>query len=147
MEDYLLLSLVGALFVVFAAAAVVHFRSVKAKLYVRSPAQAPRARKRSAHRRTAQSRPFHSVSVVSAIDDKVCEASLHARKRRFLAQDAPPLPLPGCDLQYCPCVYQHHVDRRTGYDRRHPIPRHVLRAGLSERRTSEGRRESDYAAA
>jgi hypothetical protein len=33
--------------------------------------------------------------------------------RRFLAKEAPPLPLPGCDAQNCQCRYKHLEDRRS----------------------------------
>ena len=147
MEDELILNILGALFVGVTAVGFLHYRTTQAKVYSRPPAKLKKTRQRTSQQRTTPIQRYHSVSVVSSVDDEVCEVSRRMRNKRFLASNAPPLPLPGCDAERCPCVYQHHTDRRKGGDRRHPFPRHALHTATSDRRASEGRRESDFVAA
>ena len=62
---------------------------------------------------------FHAVSIRFDAD-----ACLHAKAlqgRRFLAREAPPLPLDNCDANQCNCRFAHHKDRRSGKDRRSPF--------------------------
>ena len=47
-----------------------------------------------------------------------CKASSKYAGRFLLFANAPPLPVPGCDVEACSCVYIGVVDRRTGVDRR-----------------------------
>ena len=49
----------------------------------------------------------------------MCEAAFCIEGTRFLAHEAPSLPVHGCaDIQKCRCVYKHFYDRRTGVVRR-----------------------------
>ncbi len=62
---------------------------------------------------------FHAVSIKFDAD-----ACLHAKAlqgRRFLAREAPTLPLGNCDAAKCNCRFVHHDDRRSGKDRRSPF--------------------------
>ncbi len=62
---------------------------------------------------------FHAVSIKFDAD-----ACLHAKAlqgRRFLAREAPDLPLANCDADTCSCRFVHHEDRRSGKDRRSPF--------------------------
>ncbi|MDJ0911188.1 MAG: hypothetical protein QNI99_18540 [Woeseiaceae bacterium] len=62
---------------------------------------------------------FHAVSIKFDAD-----ACLHAKAlqgRRFLAREAPNLPLDNCDASKCNCRFVHHDDRRSGKDRRSPF--------------------------
>lgn len=62
---------------------------------------------------------FHAVSIKFDAD-----ACLHAKAlqgRRFLAREAPNLPLDNCDSNKCSCRFVHHDDRRSGKDRRSPF--------------------------
>ena len=63
---------------------------------------------------------FRAVSVES--DWRGCCAAAKAlANQRFLAGDAPMLPLDECTQpQQCRCVYKHWSDRRSGEDRRSP---------------------------
>jgi len=66
--------------------------------------------------RKAIARRFHGVSVRPAL---VCCTAVQALAgQRFLSDEAPALPLPGCDQASCQCAYAHHRDRRDGEDRR-----------------------------
>ncbi len=53
---------------------------------------------------------WHAVSIKPGT--KACEAALKAEGLRFLAKDAPRLPLADCDSSACACRYRHHDDRR-----------------------------------
>ncbi len=72
-----------------------------------------------------------------------CLAALRLRGKRYLAGEAPALPLPGCTAVQCSCSFAKLSDRRTE-DRR------LEHAGLSaslfranDRRDQAGRREDD----
>jgi hypothetical protein len=84
--------------------------------------------------------PYHAVSVTAGHPS--CEAAKQLGTLRFLAGQAPSLPLAGCEVRPCECRYSHFSDRRTGLDRRVEIggmPPH----GLEERRHNHGRRAGD----
>lgn len=89
---------------------------------------------------------YHAVSVKHGAN--ACAAVSKISGQRFLASQAPDLPLPGCDADQCDCRFIHHDDRRSGKDRRSPFtPGGVAAATGSyagERRQSSDRRdESD----
>lgn len=67
-----------------------------------------RLRRATGRRRTAE--PFHAVSISPGAN--ACDTCRGLSEVRFLSVQAPPLPLPGCDLG-CRCVYRHHADRRA----------------------------------
>ncbi len=69
-------------------------------------------------RQKPQSRgPWHGVEVMSRDSDDPCPAALAVRGDRFLASEAPSVPLRDCDALSCHCWYEHFDDRRQG-DRR-----------------------------
>jgi hypothetical protein len=59
--------------------------------------------------------PWHCVSIQCGTSP--CSSARHLQGRRFLSDDAPPLPLPYCDGRTCACRFRHFSDRRVG-DRR-----------------------------
>lgn len=72
-----------------------------------------------------------------------CEAARSLGGRRFLANEAPALPLPGCTAAQCTCAFVKLSDRRTE-DRR--LEHAGLGASLflaKSRREQRGRREDD----
>jgi len=72
-----------------------------------------------------------------------CEAANRLRGRRYLAKEAPALPLPDCTSPQCSCAFVKLSDRRTD-DRR--IEHSGLGASLflaNNRRNRIGRRDSD----
>ncbi len=71
---------------------------------VRDPAAASRARS------------FHGVSLKPGPD--ACAAVHTVIDRRYLSNDAPALPLAGCNRERCECTYGHYTDRRDEEDRR-----------------------------
>ena len=86
--------------------------------------------------------PWHAVSVVGG--SGVCPAIGGLRDKRFLGNEAPPLPLPECSSPWrCECIYVHFPDRRTNLRRetdrgRFPRPRFG-----KEMRNGQGRRADD----
>jgi hypothetical protein len=73
-----------------------------------------------------------------------CAKAVALRDKRFLARDAPALPLKGCTLSAaCNCMYRHYTDRRAGARRdTPPTASRPVRATL-ERRAARGRRGCD----
>ena len=76
-----------------------------------------------------------------------CEEASALAGQRFLSDDAPELPLPGCDKNNCHCRYAHLDDRRSGEERRLPFDKTIAfdihakaekRSATSDRRRPEG---------
>lgn len=91
------------------------------------------------HLRTA----FHGVSIQAR--DEGCAAAQRLKGVRFLAYEAPGLPLPGCGARECTCVYAHFDDRRH-HNRRDPYLNKVYMTPedmVERRRAPRGRREAD----
>lgn len=93
--------------------------------------------------------PFMAVSINTRAG--ACQAAKALESKRFLLASCPALPLNGCDASRCNCGYTRYPDRRApAQERRHS---HVeedgtyYRNGYPERRTTLGRRESDWVAA
>ena len=60
---------------------------------------------------------FHGVSIDS-FELAICNAATELQSKKFLADEAPSLPLDACsDPSNCRCVYKHFDDRRTAYRR------------------------------
>lgn len=91
---------------------------------------------------------YHAVSIKPGA--YACSAANDLAGDRFLASEAPSLPLPGCDAADCDCHFTHHKDRRTGKDRRSPFTSGGIAAATGtfagERRKGEDRRDDldDY---
>ena len=91
---------------------------------------------------------YHAVSIKPGA--YACSAANDLAGDRFLASEAPSLPLPGCDADDCDCHFTHHKDRRTGKDRRSPFTSGGIAAATGtfagERRKGEDRRDDidDY---
>jgi hypothetical protein len=87
-------------------------------------------------------RPFQAISIHRGV--VACAMARKFSEHRFLAKDAPPLPLSGCTMSAtCQCRYLKHRDRR-GESRR------LADFGVStrlfdgrERRARGGRRKDD----
>jgi len=94
--------------------------------------------------RRKQESPYHAVSL--AVGRDCCRQVEALIGTRFLAAEAPKLPLAGCDVRTCGCRYVHHVDRRVEADRR---LRDLWKLGVvnsgEERRKGRGRRDPDPA--
>ncbi len=100
---------------------------------------------RSDRRVSQESSEYHAVSIRPG--RRECDAVKALDGQRILANEAPRLPLPGCDIVDCECSYVHYKDRRAGRDRRTPFGS----GGISpitgsyeqERRSGDERRHED----
>lgn len=92
---------------------------------------------------TVKPRPFQAVAVFRGA--QACSMAHRFSDHRFLAKDAPPLPLAGCTMATrCTCRYLKFKDRRDASQRR------LIDVGLAtqmfsgkERRFARGRRAAD----
>ena len=86
---------------------------------------------------------YHAVSVKPGA--YACSAANQIAGQRFLASEAPTLPLPDCDAAECDCHFIHHDDRRAGKDRRSPFTSGGVAAATGsfpgERRKGQDRRD------
>lgn len=85
---------------------------------------------------------YSAVEVVPCT--RSCEAARAANGQRFLARQAPPIPLAGCDRPgHCSCRFRKHDDRRVG-PQRTPYASELVRSYPGrDRRVGRGRRNSD----
>ncbi len=87
---------------------------------------------------------WHAVRLQAG--ENCCEPIQHMTENIYLAAEAPPLPLPSCDVAVCHCRYQHFDDRRQDM-RRDPYNQYTRLAAVysgEERRGNRGRRQSDW---
>lgn len=87
--------------------------------------------------------PWKAVEIVP--DYRGCAASKSLKGQRYLCDEAPTLPLPGCTSPKCNCRYKHFSDRRTGPRRADELGIHVhmTEHHSRERRSTRGRRRDD----
>lgn len=107
-------------------------------------ARAAKARAEQKKQPRKKANPYKAVSIVS--QKGRCHAVVTIGRKRFLAAEAPPLPLPSCDAAKCECRYRYHEDRRSGIDRRGPagsIQRDFAGTHIFKDR-SRGRRKEDH---
>jgi len=101
----------------------------------------------------AESRPTTSdrgqyQAVAIKYSENACDAAKAMTGRRFLANAAPRLPLPGCNFPECRCQFAHYKDRRANRDRRSPFAPAGSTDGTGSyekerRETTDRREESD----
>jgi hypothetical protein len=86
---------------------------------------------------------YHAVSIRFEVN--ACNAAKALAGTRFLATEAPDLPLPECEMTLCKCRFVHHKDRRAGKDRRSPFTSGGIAAATGkyaqERREGQERRD------
>jgi hypothetical protein len=117
--------------------------SRKKQLAPRKDAERARPPAAQPSRRVVITNPYHSVTI-NAPRDNACRAALDCAGQRFLATQAPALPLAGCDIARCTCRYVHHDDRRADGRRASDGVTGIYRNWFEEeRRDSSGRREDD----
>lgn len=87
-------------------------------------------------------RNFQAISIYRGVE--ACPPAKRFSEHRFLAKDAPTLPLPGCTMpETCQCKYLKHKDRRS-YQRRAQDFTSTSRIYVGpDRRTLRGRRSTD----
>ncbi len=85
-------------------------------------------------------REFQAVEVRPG--SRACQSARNQRQTRYLSTSAPPLPLPGCDVEACHCRYMKYEDRRRADDRRmaYGLLGQYERGLKGERRDVEDRR-------
>jgi len=91
-----------------------------------------------------RSEPWHAVAIRTG--GHACRAAEEAAGTRYLATDAPLLPLRNCDRsEHCECRYRHYPDRRAGPRRKSDgaPPTAAPSTDQGDRRTFDGRREDD----
>ena len=100
-----------------------------------------RQSRRKNERRAFIRNKYHCVSIKP--NGFACEVVKDIAGKRFLSDEAPAFPLPGCDAKLCKCRYVHYDDRRhkqrRAIDRGFPKNNHRN----DERRLKKGRRKSD----
>jgi hypothetical protein len=85
---------------------------------------------------------FHGVSICPA-EGNVCDAARNLEGTRFLADDAPMLPLSDCSNPAgCRCKYQHYDDRRTEARRESDVGL-PMKDHPNDARSGPGRRVTD----
>jgi hypothetical protein len=102
----------------------------------------PSAASRSARHHWV-SNPWHAVSI--ALGARACGKARGLNRVRFLSNEAPTLPLEGCDARTCTCRYRHHEDRRREPRRASDVLANRAYWAGKERRQSIGRRDTDAA--
>lgn len=101
---------------------------------------------RAGRRASAGAHPYHSVSIQPR--GAACEIVRRMAGERFLATEAPSIPLPGCTRRDCRCVYEHFDDRRLIDRRALEVPgMPVTHHGAERRGRGRGRRRTDRAIA
>jgi hypothetical protein len=93
------------------------------------------------HKRTYRIRvePWSAVRLVTR--GHACARATALTSKRFLAREAPALPLRGCTFaSACNCRYQHYVDRRAGPRRDDDVSGGRTTKAPVERRSSRDRR-------
>lgn len=84
---------------------------------------------------------FHGIAVNPG--PCACEAVAALGGQRFLSDEAPRLPLPGCSRpEDCRCVYRHFTDRRTDARRDSDVGLPQRQVAV-EKRSGRGRRITD----
>ncbi len=103
------------------------------------PLAAPEPVRPSAASRT---NPYQAVAVIAC--SRACAAAARVQGLRFLARQAPRLPLPECDRPGgCACRFEKHADRRAVAQRSPYNNSGVVSYGGAERRRLRGRRTTD----
>ena len=87
-------------------------------------------------------RPFQAISIYRGVT--ACTPAKRFADYRFLAKDAPQLPLPGCTMaSTCECRYLKHKDRRVEGRRLVEFSASSRTFSGQERRQRGGRRRTD----
>jgi hypothetical protein len=90
----------------------------------------------------SRTNPYQAVSVIAC--PQACAAACEAQGQRFLARQAPRLPLPGCDrAAACRCRFEKFFDRRTVQQRSPYNNPDAIGYGGAEKRRNRGRRATD----
>jgi hypothetical protein len=87
-------------------------------------------------------RPFQAIAIYRGV--RACDPAKKFSEHRFLARDAPPLPLSGCTMgSTCECRYLKYKDRRGNQRRLVDFGAPARMFSGEDRRKRNGRRGSD----
>ncbi len=129
--------LLGSITVIAFIAALLYF--IRNKADRRTSHKHPKTKPVNKHN------PSHCVETHH--HNKCCKAVKTLHGKRFLAADAPSLPVKGCNQEHCHCDYVHHEDRRVEVRRSDVGIQHDMygQNGEVEHREKEhhGRRKTD----
>jgi len=90
----------------------------------------------------ARPSPFQAISIYRGAAS--CEMARKFAEHRFLAREAPTLPLPDCSMpQSCQCRYLRFKDRRSQTRRADDFRAATRISAKFERRARQGRRSTD----
>lgn len=85
-------------------------------------------------------------AVAIKYSENACNVAKAMTGHRFLAREAPRLPLPDCDFPNCRCKFVQYPDRRSKTDRRSPFASRGVTSGTGtferERRARIDRRKN-----
>jgi hypothetical protein len=104
-----------------------------------------RLKRAANHPKSIDANKYHAVAIGK--NTAACSAASQLEGKRFLSNEAPVLPVSGCNVWPCRCRYIHYADRRAE-DRRFPFgvrksaERHTA---ASERRRRDRRKSPDFA--
>jgi hypothetical protein len=85
---------------------------------------------------------WHAVAVV--LHSSSCAAAALCRNKKYLAKDAPRLPMPSCENpDNCKCTFRHYLDRRESARRSYELGIVSIDLQSTEQRTKKGRRIQD----
>lgn len=86
--------------------------------------------------------PFQAIAIYRGLES--CDTARKFSEHRFLAREAPTLPLPGCTMsQTCQCRYLKFRDRRAEARRLNDFSAATRMFSQTERRGFRGRRRTD----
>ena len=114
--------------------------------YIRQRQPGEKTRAKSTTRlRPSKSTAYHAVAI--KFSKQGCSEAKALAGTRFLATEAPTLPLPNCKVNDCDCHFTHYDDRRLRNDRRSPFATSISTDGTGsykkERRDRKDRRADD----
>jgi hypothetical protein len=90
----------------------------------------------------SRTNPYQAVAIIAC--SRACAAAAQVQGVRFLARQAPRLPLADCDRTgTCACRFEKHADRRAVVQRSPYNNSGVVSFGGAERRRLRGRRATD----
>jgi hypothetical protein len=126
--------------------AITALAMVAALLYLLGKSRGGDARPGRRTPRPQHSGPYAAVSLQPAT--VACHAARRVAGKRYLRDEAPAVPLRGCDGRRCGCRLQSHADRRqAGMDRRLGVglqsELYLTSGNHNRRQTRRGRRSSD----
>mgnify|MGYP000571269059 CR=1 FL=1 len=86
---------------------------------------------------------YHGITIHQT--SNACLSVKNIQGKRYLADEAPRLPIVGCSTMKCRCKYEDLDDRRSGEDRRYPSDAFNNMYSAEEHRLRKDRRKYSFA--